>query len=76
MRKAKFPRLKQIRKGRLGWSVSELFTRLPCGRPSPTSIYRLERGEAIRISAARRVFDVVNAALGGRLDHRKEIRVR
>jgi hypothetical protein len=75
-RKAKFPRLKQIREERLGWSVAELFVRLPGGRPSPTTIYRLERGGATRISAARRVFDVVNAALGGKLDVRKEIKVR
>jgi hypothetical protein len=38
-----------------------------------SSIYRLEQGEAIRMSSARRVFDVVNAALDNALDPTKEL---
>lgn len=72
-RKAKFPRLRQIREEELGWDVTDILTKLPGNRPSMASIYRLEQGQAIRVANVRRVFDVVNAALGNRLDPRKEI---
>jgi hypothetical protein len=72
-RKAKFPRLRQIRQEQLGWNVTDIFIRLHGNRPSLASIYRLERGHAIRISNARRVFDVVNAALNNTLDPNKEL---
>jgi len=42
-------------------------------KPSISSIYRLEQGEAIRMSSARRVFDVVNAALNNALDPGREL---
>lgn len=35
--------------------------------------YRLEMGRAIRAPHVRRVFDLVNAALGNILDEEKEI---
>jgi hypothetical protein len=38
-----------------------------------SSIYRLEQGEAIRMSSARRVFDVINTALDKALDPSKEL---
>jgi len=61
--KARFPRLRQIRQEQLGWEIVDILSRLPGNKPSISSIYRLEQGEAIRMSSARRVFDVVNAAL-------------
>ena len=73
--KARFPRLREIREEVLGWEVAELVKRLPNHRPSSSSIYRLEQGEAIRITNARRVFDVVNTALNTTLDPRKELKV-
>lgn len=73
--KARFPRLREIREEMLGWEVAELVKRLPAYRPSASSIYRLEQGEAIRVTNARRVFDVVNAALNNTLDPKKELKV-
>ena len=73
---ARFPRLQQIREAELGWNVADIFTRLPGNRPSVASIYRLERGGAIRLSHARRVFDVVNAALDHTLDPNKELELK
>jgi hypothetical protein len=73
---ARFPRLQQIREAELGWNVTDIFTRLPGNRPSVASIYRLERGEAIRLSHARRVFDVVNKALDNTLNPNEELEVR
>jgi hypothetical protein len=73
---ARFPRLQQIREKELGWDVIDIFIRLPANRPSLASIYRLEKGKAIRMSHARRVFDVVNKALNNSLDPNKEIEVR
>ena len=73
---ARFPRLQQIREAELGWNVTDIFIRLPGNRPSLPSIYRLERGEAIRMSNARRIFDVVNKALNYTLDPNKELEVR
>lgn len=75
-RKARFPRLREIREEQLGWEVTDILTRVPGGRPSIASIYRLEQGHAIRVSNARRVFDVVNAALNGKLDPSKELVVK
>ena len=73
---ARFPRLQQIREAELGWNVTDIFVRLPANRPSLATIYRLERGEAIRASNARRVFDVVNEALHNSLDPDKELEIR
>lgn len=74
-RMARFPRLRQIRAERLGWEIMDLVARLPERRPSLSSIYRLESGLAIRIASARRVFDVVDAALGHTLDAGKELEI-
>ena len=71
--KARFPRLRQIRQEQLGWEIVDILSRLPGNKPSMSSIYRLEQGEAIRMSSARRVFDVVNAALDQKLDPSKEL---
>ncbi len=71
--KARFPRLRQIRQEQLGWEIVDIISRLPGNKPSISSIYRLEQGEAIRMSSARRVFDVINAALNNALDASKEI---
>ena len=73
-RLARFPRLREIREHELGWEVAELVAKLPDGRPGISSIYRLERGDAIRAPNVRRVFAVVNQALGGTLDAEKEIK--
>jgi hypothetical protein len=70
---ARFPRLRRIRQERLGWEIVDIVSRLPGNKPSMSSIYRLEQGEAIRMSSARRVFDVVNTALGSTLDPEKEL---
>jgi hypothetical protein len=71
--KARFPRLRRIRQEQLGWEIVDILSRLPANKPSISSIYRLEQGEAIRMSSARRVFDVVNAALEKKLDPAKEL---
>ena len=71
--KAKFPRLRQIRQEQLGWEIVDILSRLPGNKPSMSSIYRLEQGEAIRMSSARRVFDVINTALDKALDPSKEL---
>jgi hypothetical protein len=70
---ARFPRLRRIRQEQLGWEIVDILNRLPGNKPSMSSIYRLEQGEAIRMSSARRVFDVVNAALDNKLDPAKEL---
>jgi hypothetical protein len=70
---ARFPRLRRIRQEQLGWEIVDILNRLPGNKPSMSSIYRLEQGEAIRMSSARRVFDVVNAALDNKLDPTKEL---
>lgn len=75
-RKAQFPRLRQIREEQLGWEVPDILGRLPGGKPSIASIYRLEQGHAIRVSHARRIFDVVNAALNNKLDPSKELIIK
>ncbi len=72
-RMARFPRLRDIRERRLGWEVAELVAKLPDGKPSISSIYRLEQGGSIRLPNVRRVFDIVNQALGNSLDREKEI---
>ncbi|MGA2842934.1 MAG: hypothetical protein ABSG18_22800 [Steroidobacteraceae bacterium] len=71
--KARFPRLRQLRQEQLGWEIVDILSRLPGSKPSISSIYRLEQGEAIRMSSARRVFDVVNDALEKKLDASKEL---
>jgi hypothetical protein len=72
---ARFPRLRELRERQLGWEVAELVAKLPDGKPSISSIYRLEHGGAIRLPNVRRVFDVVNQALGNTLDADKEIKL-
>jgi hypothetical protein len=71
--KARFPRLRRIRQEQLGWEIVDILSRLPGNKPSMSSIYRLEQGDAIRMSSARRVFDVVNTALDNALDPAKEL---
>jgi len=74
-RMAQFPRLREIREQRLGWEVADIVRRLPDGKPSASTIHRLDSGEAIRVTNARRVFDVINAALNNNLDARKELKM-
>ncbi|MGC1779877.1 MAG: hypothetical protein WBB34_18240 [Xanthobacteraceae bacterium] len=71
--KARFPRLRKIRQEQLGWEIVDIVSRLPGAKPSISSIYRLEQGDAIRMSSARRVFDVINGALQNKLDAAKEL---
>jgi hypothetical protein len=71
--KARFPRLRQLRQEQLGWEIVDILSRLPGAKPSISSIYRLEQGDAIRMSSARRVFDVVNGAMHNTLDASKEL---
>lgn len=75
-RMARFPRLRAIREEQLGWEVADIVRRIPDGRPSGSTIHRLDSGEAIRVTNARRVFDVINAALNNSLDARKELKVK
>ena len=56
--------------------VSDIVRRIPDGRPSGSTIHRLEGGEPIRVTNARRVFDVINAALNNTLDASKELKVK
>lgn len=70
---ARFPRLKDIRERQLGWDVMDIVVRLPGNRPSIASIYRIEQGQALRVANVRRVFDVINEAVGNGLDPEKEI---
>lgn len=72
--KATFLRLREIREVQLGWDVTELVAKVG-GKPSVAGIYRLEQGKAIRVTSARRVFDVINQAMGGKLDPKKELKV-
>ncbi len=71
--KARFPRLRQLRQEQVGWEIVDILSRLPGGKPSISSIYHFEQGEAIRMSSVRRVFDVVNDALEKKLDASKEL---
>lgn len=68
----KFPRLREIRERKLGWDIVDLVSRLQ-NRPSIASIYRLEQGTGIKPSSARRVFDLINRELNGKLDPDKEL---
>ena len=68
-----FERLKEYRTN-LGWEVKDLANKMPDGRPSESSIRRLENGLAIRIVSCHRVFDVINSAMGQKLDRTEEIR--
>ena len=72
---ATFPRLREIREREFGWEVLDLVTKVD-GKPGIASIYRLEQGAALRLPHVRRVFDVVNVALGKTLDPEKEIKVK
>ena len=69
---ARFARLKEIRERELGWDVVDLVSRLG-KKPSAASIYRLEAGEALRVPNVRRIFDLVNRELGGRLSFEQEV---
>jgi hypothetical protein len=75
IRKAAFPRLRALREERLGWDVTDITAKLPGGKPSIASIYRLEQGHSIRLASARRVFDVINAALDNTLNVADELRI-
>jgi len=75
-RKALFPRLREIRADQLGWEVADIVRRLPGQKPGASSVYRLEQGVGIRVTNARRVFDVINAALNNTLDPGKELKVK
>jgi transcriptional regulator with XRE-family HTH domain len=75
IRKASFPRMRQIREA-LGWEIIDIVRRLPTDKPSAATLYRLEHGQAIRVANARRVFDVLNAALKGKLDPDRELVVK
>jgi transcriptional regulator with XRE-family HTH domain len=70
---ARFPRLRVLRES-LGWEAKDLAAKLADGKPSISSIYRLEQGGSIRAPMARRVFDLVNDALGRTLDPTKELK--
>lgn len=60
--------------GRSNWGeIIDILSRLPGAKPSISSIYRLEQGDAIRMSSARRVFDVINGAMEHKLDASKEL---
>lgn len=59
----------------LGWEIMDIVARLPERRPGISSIYRLECGLATRVASARRVFDVVNAALGHTLNVSEELEI-
>jgi hypothetical protein len=72
---ARFPRLRQIRTELLGWEIMDILARLPERRLSIASLYRLDRGLAVRVASARRVFDIFNAALGHTLDAREELEI-
>lgn len=72
IRIAKFPRLRQLREEKLGWEAVDLAMKLN-NRPSVASIYRLEAGRGLRVGNTRRVFDLVNAALGNVLDPAVEL---
>lgn len=60
-RMARFPRAREHRVS-VGWEVADLAAKLPGGKPSVSSIYRLEDGHAIRYISVIRVFDALNAA--------------
>ncbi len=75
IRKASFPRLTAIREEQLGWDVTDIVAKLPGRKVSIASIYRLEQGQSFRFASARRVFDVVSAALGNTLKAADELRI-
>jgi hypothetical protein len=72
VRTATFPRMQEIRES-LGWEISDIVRKLPTDSPSASTIDRLEQGIGTRVSNARRVFDVFNAAMNGKLDPGKEL---
>lgn len=71
---ARFKNLKSIRE-QLGWEVLDLVKKLENGKPSGASIYRLEQGRSIRLIGVTRIFNVLNDALGGKLQFSMEIEV-
>jgi hypothetical protein len=72
VRKASFPRLSELRE-ELGWEVPDIVRKLTSDRPSQATVYRLDNGQAIRVASARKVFRIINAAMGGTLDASKEL---
>jgi hypothetical protein len=70
---AKFPRLREIREQTLGWEVTKLATMLADGKPSISSIYRLEQGYAIRYTNAKRILDLLNGVLQEKLNAMEEL---
>lgn len=73
VRKARFPRLREIRETQLGWEVADILSKLN-GKPSAATLYRLEQGLSIRATSARRVFDLVNKELGSTLHADDELK--
>src|SRR2546430_16233221 len=72
VRRASSPRLSELRE-ELGWEVPDILRKLSSDKPSIATIYRLDRGQAVRVASARKVFAVVNATLGNTLDASKEL---
>lgn len=58
---------------RAGLEISELVSALNDRGPGERSIRRLEAGYSIRLTSVYRVFNLVNARLGGRLNPEREI---
>ncbi|MCE7030918.1 hypothetical protein [Jiella avicenniae] len=56
---AQFPRLSFLR-GELGLEVADIARRMSDGKPSVSSIYRLDTGLPIRLISVRKVFNVIN----------------
>jgi hypothetical protein len=53
VRKASFPRLSELRE-ELGWEVIDILRKLTSDKPSIATIYRLDRGQAVRVASARK----------------------
>jgi len=60
----------------LGWSISELLTKVSENPPSEKSVRRLEAGQPIRMTTVNKLFNVINAAPGfaGKLDRHRELK--
>lgn len=59
---ASFPRLNALR-NELGWEVTDIHRRLHDGKPSVSSIYRVDAGGSIRSIGVRKIFNVIRAEL-------------
>lgn len=62
---ASFPRLNAIR-NELGWEVTDIHRRLADGRPSLTSLYRVDGGDSIRLISVRKIFNIIRAEMEAR----------